>query len=214
MRKAKPPRFSDLSEDDVDIVARSDDPPHPAQAHIFAKRGDIEGLRLWLAAKGAVDVQDQDGNTPLLYACWERQLEVEKFLLDAGADVTHTNGKGRGVLHNLSNRFTRGDRRPAELALLLARGADPLAEDGEGRNAFDAEQDREYRNKEADAEHLTQMYVHLFNRMGSDTPSVSDLIPDTFGGREAIRIIQHTLAQHQHERLAQARAPRVVRKRA
>lgn len=213
-RNKKAAKFKDLPAA-IDIKARSKDRPRPAQAHLFAKAGQVDDLARWLEAGGAVDVTDAEGNTPLMYAVWERQLETERFLLGHGADARHRNRGGRGVLHNLARRFSRGERSEEEMLLLLAHGAEPLATDKDGEDAFGAELERQWCGKRVASMHLVHLYLHLFDNCDEGVPSIPRFFNDESNeAREAVRIIRTTLTQRQRDTLAAAPARRVARKRA
>ncbi len=54
---------------------------------LAAKAGNAEGVEAALMIGADVNAQDDDGRTPLMYACYEGFLDVVKLLLDREADL-------------------------------------------------------------------------------------------------------------------------------
>ena len=73
--------------------------------------------------------ENTHGETLLFYAVFQKNYDVVKFLIEAGADVNHRDGFGDTVLHRVCNRgilFCRSDKENDRIAeLLLDAGADP-----------------------------------------------------------------------------------------
>ncbi|KAL4526039.1 hypothetical protein Ndes2437B_g07308 [Nannochloris sp. 'desiccata'] len=102
-----------------------------------AKRGEYHQLRTLLDhlqssasdfrrnPKSLLDVQDPDGNTPLITACIKGHFQVAELLLQRGASVGIQNQKSDGgsALHEAINR-----RHEHVIALLLRCHADPFVE--------------------------------------------------------------------------------------
>ncbi len=65
-----------------------------------------------------VNVQDDNNNTALHYACWKGHTAVVKLLLDAGADINMTNRAGSTPLHSAC-----GNGHLQSVKALLAVGA-------------------------------------------------------------------------------------------
>ena len=79
---------------------------------------DLGACQKLVAGGGEVDCEDDDGNTPLLWAVLSGKGEVVKLFLEKGADVNHKNHEGETALHWAA--MTRS----LEVArLLLLRGA-------------------------------------------------------------------------------------------
>jgi ankyrin repeat protein len=81
--------------------------------------------------------------TPAHYAVEMEDLPRLRELLDAGADVADPNPLGMTLLHHAvdieGDGALQADRQPHvdTTALLLARGADPLAQDQDGDTPLD-----------------------------------------------------------------------------
>ena len=61
--------------------------------HLAVEAGSLETVRLLLSPllANTLEIKDADGNTPLHIACSLNRLEILKFFLDQGADVTAVN---------------------------------------------------------------------------------------------------------------------------
>ncbi|KAI0487540.1 hypothetical protein F4859DRAFT_465405 [Xylaria cf. heliscus] len=85
------------------------------------------GTLLLLHHHGAdLEVRDQIGRTPLLWAATNSNIELARFLLENGADVTAANNRGRTALH-LSAESNDREHRDDMVRLLLSHQADPEA---------------------------------------------------------------------------------------
>jgi ankyrin repeat protein len=124
--------------------------------HKAVWRSDAGVVRHLLAAGADLEACNDNGETSILtYArnisehCLNNfhntgegantRLEVFKLLLDAGADVRATDGKGRSVLHALNSRPALGYMAVGKIEaarMLLERGAEVNAKDVEGRTAL------------------------------------------------------------------------------
>jgi ankyrin repeat protein len=88
---------------------------------VAAERGHIDVLKLLLDAGAKINA-NPDGYTPLMRACWGKQPEASKILLDAGADPNLQRHDGQRALHLAAKKNCAKCA-----ALLLAHGADPKA---------------------------------------------------------------------------------------
>ena len=55
--------------------------------HEAAENGNIEAVKLHLAAGADVNAKDEEEFTPLLYAAWDGHKEIAELLIANGADV-------------------------------------------------------------------------------------------------------------------------------
>ena len=70
-----------------------------------SRRGDLSAVRETIAADpAAIAARDEDGRTPLHWACRGDHLELVAYLLDRGADVNAVDDYGNTPLHNLAHR--------------------------------------------------------------------------------------------------------------
>jgi len=105
---------------------------HNARSLLFraADSGDVALVKKLLAGGAKVNVRDEDGRTPLVYAAMlrgsavrddpgyrSRKLQIAKLLLDNGADVGAANEYGRTALHWAASHF------PECVNLLIEHGA-------------------------------------------------------------------------------------------
>ena len=66
--------------------------------HNAAKRGNIEAVKMHLAAGTDVDEKTKPGMTPLIYAVWKGHKEIIELLIVKGADVNAKNVDGERPL--------------------------------------------------------------------------------------------------------------------
>ena len=87
--------------------------------HILTRGRDVTWLRYLLSRGARPDLQDNDGNTPLMIAAQIGWAEGAEALLDRGANVNLPNGQGETPLILAVQR-----RDLALVRILLAKGAD------------------------------------------------------------------------------------------
>ncbi|EQC30617.1 hypothetical protein SDRG_11672 [Saprolegnia diclina VS20] len=85
--------------------------------HDAAARGFVEMVQLLLAHGANIDAVDVDGSTPIMYAIYNDQPQMLRFLLEAGAAPDMTNVAGLGAIHIAIDK-------PAHASLLAAFNAD------------------------------------------------------------------------------------------
>lgn len=77
------------------------------ELHLAVEKGNVKTVRFLLAAKAKMDVQDEEGNTPLNIACkfdkntYLPKLDIISLLLAAGANPILENNKGENTLSRL-----------------------------------------------------------------------------------------------------------------
>lgn len=71
--------------------------------HFAAFNGDIPMLELLLSKKPDVNLENYDGNTPLIMAAKVKQHEAIKFLVDAGADINFMTKTGVTAAHHAAS---------------------------------------------------------------------------------------------------------------
>jgi hypothetical protein len=94
--------------------------PRPSQDFLImsAGQGDLEAVKLFLAAGFALDARE-DGQTALEAAVRGGQAEVSLFLIDAGADLLGVDAAGNTLLIHAASECGMTE----VLRVLLARGA-------------------------------------------------------------------------------------------
>lgn len=92
---------------------------------------DVAEVRRLIADGADVNIQDDFGNTPLMWAVSKRSTGMAVLLLDAGADVEAKNEDGMTALIEAAYHNA-----PDMAKFLLAVGADVNAQDWNGRTAL------------------------------------------------------------------------------
>ena len=86
---------------------------------LAVRRGQTDRVRELLAAGASTDIQDtRHQNTALIWASWQNRLEIARLLIEAGADVSIKNKRGRNALWHANRR-----RHTDIVNLLKANGA-------------------------------------------------------------------------------------------
>mmetsp|Transcript_39140 Transcript_39140/g.60992 ORF Transcript_39140/g.60992 Transcript_39140/m.60992 type:complete len:212 (-) Transcript_39140:49-684(-) len=109
-----------------------------------SKAGHAETARI-LVEKGKEDVDALAGNgqTPLLMACSQRQIngKMVTTLLDLGASTKAVDSKGMTALHHAVSSGPGSGERETAIRALLKAGADPEVKDKSGTSASKLGQD-------------------------------------------------------------------------
>lgn len=92
--------------------------------------GKVEIVKFLPHAKAILEAKDDDGWTPLMYACAQQRADVVELLLDAGADLATKTSTARTPLHVASEEGVT-----AIVNLLVSTGADTNATDSDGWSA-------------------------------------------------------------------------------
>ena len=82
--------------------------------HAAASYGHTELIELLLSAGATVDLEDEDGDTPLLYA---EEPEVFELLVQHGADRLKRNKQGEGIFEKLLD-----DENEAMMKYMIEKG--------------------------------------------------------------------------------------------
>jgi len=74
-----------------------------AEIHELITNDDIEGLKTILTANPEfIELEDENGLSPLNFASFHGKLEIMKYLLNNGADILHGDNENSNPLHNAS----------------------------------------------------------------------------------------------------------------
>lgn len=114
----------------LNYTAALKDPQLAGENFRIGNQFRIENTTRLLALGADVNAAENVGMTPLHFAAQSDSVDIVKILLDAGADVNAVAEDGHTPLYQ-AVRNTTGKR--AEIvAVLMAAGADPTVEDGNG----------------------------------------------------------------------------------
>jgi ankyrin repeat protein len=117
---------------DADIMATKDN--GETAIHIAAKKGQEHVLRWLLRQRLDSTIEDSEGQTALhssMNGGRENAVKVMEILLQNGADVNHTDHKGRTALHRAVEKDA-----VAVVRMLLESGADITLRDNDGQTAL------------------------------------------------------------------------------
>ena len=102
------------------------------EIHELAQKGDLEGVKTLIEQNPElVNAKDENGRTPLHWACRGVHLGVVKFLMSKGADVNAEDNNKVVPLHSLAVRNSH-----EAIEALLSKGANVDAKDYGGHTAF------------------------------------------------------------------------------
>ncbi|KAI5680727.1 hypothetical protein M9H77_01954 [Catharanthus roseus] len=110
-----------LFEEEVELGAESDTPPHLRDLLVAVERGSVDGLRLALDnLDGSIDEPLEDGDTALHLTCLYGHLPCVQLLLERGASLDPKDEDGAIPLHDAcAGGFTQ------IVQLLLDKANDP-----------------------------------------------------------------------------------------
>lgn len=113
--------------------------------HFAAQSGNTKAIALLLERGAQLAAQDHAGRTALHHAVARLQSAAVELLLARGASATHTTKNGDTVLHTLARVHRCGadlaDRKAAMAEKLISAGANPDAENADGKTALELQQD-------------------------------------------------------------------------
>ncbi len=100
--------------------------------HDAVRKGDLERVRSLVEADAElVNLKDEDGRTPLHWACLGGRNEIVAFLIEKGAELNTIDMRANAPLHYLADRGNEQGIR-----LLFGKGADPDILDNEKNAAL------------------------------------------------------------------------------
>jgi len=95
-----------------------------------ARKGDVNAIRQLVSAGADINQRASRGQTPLMLAVIERELQATETLIKLGADLDVRDSNGETALHHA---ITSAD--DSIVSLLLQSGAKVRIRDGSGRDA-------------------------------------------------------------------------------
>jgi hypothetical protein len=113
-----------LSKGGPNLINTPDFSTNERAIHIVAKDGDLNWLAFLLQKGARVDLKDNQGNTPLMYAVRSSFLDGARLLIAKGAQVNAANSLGETPLI-----IAVQTRNVPMTRLLLTEGADPSKKD-------------------------------------------------------------------------------------
>lgn len=111
--------------------------------------GMIDVVGAALAAGGDLAVTNRFGGIAIIPASERGHVEMVRMLIDAGSDLDHVNNLGWTALHEAIVLGDGGTAHSEIVRLLLAAGADPSLEDGDGTTPARLASARGYMEMEA-----------------------------------------------------------------
>lgn len=100
--------------------------------HELAQQGNLDGVKALIEKDPKlVDAKDQDGRTPLHWACRGVHLDMVKYLVEKGADVNAEDNNKVVPLHSLATRNSA-----EAMEILIAKGANVDAASYGGNTAL------------------------------------------------------------------------------
>ena len=130
------------------------------------KSGNLEDFNRAIYNGANIEAQDNDGNTPLHHASYNRHLEVVKILIELGANIEAQNKDGDTPLH-----YASYNRHPKVVKMLIELGANIEAQDNDGNTP-------------------------LHNASGEEHLEVVKMLIELGANIEAIDIFGHTPLHH------------------
>lgn len=91
----------------ADTQSRDVEPPHTAVIHDAIVEDNLENVNILLSNGVDINIQDDDGNTPLHMAASNGLDDIVQLLLQKGADIDIKNKYGKTPLELASNQQTK-----------------------------------------------------------------------------------------------------------
>ena len=100
--------------------------------------GNVDAVRSWVASGADINVVDEYGNTPLMWASCCHRAECVAEMLRLGADARRVDDIfGRTALHRVAVRGGDEGGGAEVVRLLVAAGCDAAVRDNDGRTAVE-----------------------------------------------------------------------------
>ncbi|CAM9386908.1 unnamed protein product [Ectocarpus sp. 6 AP-2014] len=112
---------------------RGDTAPDVETVFSQVRNGRLKRVEDSLEKGFSIDTTDEHGNTALLVACQNCNVQLCEMLLRRGADVNHRNGRGNTPLHYAMAYDTQG----VLGEMLISRGGDDTVTNRDGLSCYD-----------------------------------------------------------------------------
>ena len=99
--------------------------------------GNVDAVRSWVASGADINVVDEDGTTPLMWASWRLHTECVAEMLRLGADARRVDNNGWTALHWVAAWAGRVADGVGVVRQLVAAGCDAAVRDNRGRTAVE-----------------------------------------------------------------------------
>ena len=100
--------------------------------------GNVDAVRSWVASGADINVVDEDGFTPLIFASQWLHTECVAEMLRLGADARRVDNDGWTALHRIAAfAFRHRDAAEGVVRQLVAAGGDAAVRDNRGRTAVE-----------------------------------------------------------------------------
>ena len=99
--------------------------------------GNVDAVRSWVASGADINVVDEDGSTPLMWASLKLHTECVAEMLRLGADARRVDNDGWTALHWVAQAVDRGGDGGGVVRQLVAAGCDAAVRDNDGRTAVE-----------------------------------------------------------------------------
>ncbi|CAM9779578.1 unnamed protein product, partial [Hapterophycus canaliculatus] len=131
--RARPLPQAAVEREEFADTNRGDDPPDVETVFSQVRNGRLKRLEDSLEKGFLIDTEDEHGNTALMVACQNCNVQLCEMLLRRGADVNHQNGRGNTALHYAMAYDTQG----VLGEMLISRGGDDTAANKDGLSCYD-----------------------------------------------------------------------------
>jgi len=106
--------------------------------HLAIEYSHTQIAELLIKNKIDLNIQNEDGRSPLSLAIWERENKIAKILIENGVDINALDYDGRNALHHaVYGGFNIDEDRLELINLLLTKGINPNIIDEKSRTPLD-----------------------------------------------------------------------------
>ena len=99
--------------------------------------GNVDAVRSWVASGADINVVNERGITPLMWASGYHRAECVAEMLRLGADARRVNNNRMTALHSVALRGSDGGGGAEVVRLLVAAGCDAAVRNNDGRTAVE-----------------------------------------------------------------------------